>query len=211
MKPKLIFFKDGLNSSVTHLGRRDLDTLSDFVRAQMGRVKRKYEDTNDLIIAAGCKHKEWDDSKGYTYDKYTWNASGTLLAKGVCIDNDYRPYFVPEKHQTKIYSTIEYHKLRSVDARNEMMSIDFVLTMRWVDPNIRTNFSTSDKKDGGIILSPQVITRIWTPDLDIFNQTKFSHPDEWRSLKRMKVLTSNDIVVLENRSNNEIKVCPKKK
>ena len=206
MTPKLIFFNDGLNSSFTHQGRRDLDTLSDFILVQRGKVKRKYEDTNDLIIDAGCKDKVWDDSNGYTYDKYTWKASGTLLAKGVCIDNDYRPYFVPEKHQTKIYSTIEYHKLRSVDARNEMMSIDFVLTMRWVDPNIRTNFSTSDKVDGGIILSPQIITKIWTPDLDIFNQTKFSHPEEWRSLKRIKVLISDDIEKLEERQEDEIQI-----
>ena len=201
--PKLIFFKEGLNSSFIHQGRRDLDTLSSFVRAQMGKGKRKYEDTNDLMIDAGCKYKKWDDSNGYTYDKFTWKARGELLAKGACVDKDYRPNFVPEEGHTKIYSTIEYHKVRTVDSGNEMMSIDFVLSMRWVDPNIRTNFSKKDIENGGILLTSHTMSKIWTPDLDIFNRTKFDSADEWRSLKRIRILTSNEIKDMEEPSNDE--------
>ena len=207
MIPKLIFFKHGLHSSgVTHEGRRDFETLRDVILAQMGKVKSEYEETNDLLIDAGCKYKEWDDSKGYSYDKYTWIASGQLLAKGACVDKTYRPNFVPEEGRTKIYSTIEYYKVRSVDSRNEMMSIDFVLVMQWLDPNIKTNFSNKDVENGGILLSSRIMSKIWTPDLDIYNQTKFRIDDEWRSLKRIKVLTSQDIEKLEKWGKDEIRI-----
>ena len=39
--PMLKFFKSGLNSSVTHRGNRDLDTLITFINAQLGKQTEK--------------------------------------------------------------------------------------------------------------------------------------------------------------------------
>ena len=79
------------------------------------------------MIEAGCKYKEWNDTFGYTFDNFKWVGHGELLAKGVCVDADYRRLFVPEKGVTRVYSTIEYQKVRAVDAKEGTISINFTL------------------------------------------------------------------------------------
>ena len=115
-----------------------------------------------------------------------------MLAKGVCVDNDYRRLFVPEKGITKVFSTIEYQKVRTVNAKEGTISIDFTLTMRWLDPNIKTNFSKQDELNGGIVLSSDAIQLIWTPDVYILNRTRFVNQDEWASLRSSTILTSTE-------------------
>ena len=145
-----------------------------------------------MLIEAGCKYKEWNDTFGYTFDNFKWVGHGELLAKGVCVDADYRRLFVPEKGVTRVYSTIEYQKVRAVDAKEGTISIDFTLTMRWLDPNIKTTFSNQDIKNGGIVLSSDALQLIWTPDVYILNRTTFRNQDEWASLRSSKILTANE-------------------
>ena len=114
-----------------------------------------------------------------------------MIAKGVCVGPDYVNYFVPEKGITKVSTTIEDQKVRDVDAREGTVSVDLTLTMRWSDPNIKTNFSPRDKDNGGIVLSPDGITKIWTPDTDMYilNRKSFKFRDEWASVKSCTILT----------------------
>ena len=65
---------------------------------------------------------------------YEWAASGTLLEKGVCIDEKYRKEFAPSQKRTKIHTTIEYHTVRNVDAKDQTLSFDLILTLKWLDP-----------------------------------------------------------------------------
>ena len=144
------------------------------------------------MIEAGCKEKEWDDTDGSRYENYKWIGKGKLLAKGVCVDPDYRENFVPEKGNTTVYSTIEYQKVRAVDAKEGTVSIDFTVTMRWLDHNIKTNFSSNDKENGGILLDTNAIAKIWTPDMYILNRTSFKFRHEWTSLQGSTILTTKE-------------------
>ena len=156
-----------------------------------------------MLIDAGCKFKQWNDTAGYSFDNFRWVGSGDLLAKGVCVDKDYRKLFVPEKGITKVYSTIEYQKVRRVDAKEGTLSIDFTLVMRWLDPNIKTNFSAEDTTNGGVILSSDAINLIWTPDVYILNRTSFKTKDEWAALKSSKILTANEFSEMANETSDE--------
>ena len=62
---------------------------------------------------AGCKEKQWVQVGSKR--KYKWVGKGTLLEEGVCIDRNYRKISVPEKGITKVYTTIEYQKVRDVN------------------------------------------------------------------------------------------------
>ena len=139
--------------------------------------------TNRLMIEAGCK------KKGRNGD---WIRSGKLLEKGACIDEDYRRYVVPEKGITKVYCTIEDEKVRAVDAKEGTVSIDFTLTMRWLDPNIKTNFTSEDKKNGGVILNKGSIKLIWRPDLYIFNSSSIKSIYEWNKIKSLAIFTTKE-------------------
>merc|ERR1712020_361468 len=114
-------------------------------------------------MEAGCKEKEWVmDKYGLAYE-YHWKAQGKLLAKGVCIEPDYQKHFVPEEGITKVHSTIDYQKIRAVDAQKQTVSIDFTLTLKWLDPHIRT--SKEELDDEGTDLTMASMEMIWTPDI----------------------------------------------
>ena len=148
------------------------------------------------MIEAGCKEKTYNtyDKGKFTYNTYHWIASGTLVAKGVCVGRDYLKYFVPEKGITKVYTTIEDQKVRAVDAREGTVSVDFTLRMRWSDPHIKTNFSSRNKENRGIALSPSDITAIWTPDTDLYilNRRSFKFEEEWASVKSCTILATEE-------------------
>ena len=105
-----------------------------------------------LLIEAGCKKQEWDD-QGRLWDEnkkknYTWVGKGKLLEKGACLEEDYRSWVVPETGVTKVYTEIENPFIRSVSKEVESISIDYTLTMRWIEKRIKTNFSLKDEAKG---------------------------------------------------------------
>ena len=140
-----------------------------------------------LLIEAGCKKKEWEFKDEVAY-KYHWVSEGNLLEKGVCVSDDYQKYFAPEK-DLKVYTTIEYQKIRDVDAKKETISIDLTLTIRWVDPNIKV--SKSRLLEQGILLSPTAIEMIWIPDITIRNLTSYKIREEWISLISSQIFTTD--------------------
>ena len=143
------------------------------------------------MVEAGCKEKHWElDEDGYPFE-YVWTAQNgsKLLAKGVCIEKGYQKHFVPEKGITKVHSTIEYQELRAVDAKKQTISMEFTLTLKWLDPHIRT--SDEELNDEGTLLSPTAIKMIWTPDLHVWNRT-FSHTDDRISRISSKILSLDD-------------------
>ena len=142
------------------------------------------------MIEAGCKEKAWHYDNEIAYEfKWTAQLGSQLLAKGVCVEEGYQRHFVPEKGITKVYSTIEYQEIRAVDAKKQTVSMDFTLTLKWLDPHIRT--TEEQLKNEEILLSPTSIEMIWTPDLYIWNSTS-SHIDERDSMISSKILSSDE-------------------
>ena len=151
---------------------------------------------SSLLIDAGCKEKEWKQIDSHR--KYQWVGKGELLEEGVCIDRNYRKISVPEKGTTKVYTTIEYQKVRDVNDKKQTLFVDMILTLRWFDPNIKTKFSEEDERNDGITLSSDAIQKIWTPHLYIWNRTTVKEREEWASLIKAKVLTSHATYYINN-------------
>ena len=165
------------------------------------------EERTILLIEAGCKVKMWKKTWNHTeqiipYWNYVWVASGNLLAKGACVNYEYRRYLVPEKGITKVYSTIEEQKVRSVDVMKETVSIDYTLTLRWMDPGIKTNLSQTDKQSGGIVFDKDNMGLIWTPDLYIYNLSTFTSNVDATQVKSLKILTTNEFNQEYTKTNN---------
>ena len=149
-----------------------------------------FQNKSSLLIEAGCREKIWhsedDDTK-----IFDWSSHGTLLEEGVCIGKDYQKHFVPEKGITKVYTTFEYQKVRDIKSKDHTMFVDLSITMRWLDPNIRTKFSEKDIEKGAVILSPEKADLIWTPDVYVWNRTDFKK--DHTAVIKSKILTSHQI------------------
>jgi hypothetical protein len=159
------------------------------------------ENRKRFLMDSGCTEKKLGWNSNLTGFVERWVAKGTLLSKGACIPPGYTDAIEPEKGKTKVYSTIEGQRVRSVDANEGTVSVDFTITMRWLDPNIRTLFSSEDEENGGIVLDNRyLINHIWKPSLYIFNLSAFKSPDEWLSMKTLTLLTPKEINKLDNQN-----------
>ena len=131
-----------------------------------------------IDTAKGSNFKQLLEQAGCTeYDK--------LLETGACISHLYRPYAIPERGDTTIYTTITQEHVREVDNKRELMIVDLKLKMQWVDERIKTNFSEEDKENGGIGLDLLYqINQIWKPLMYFHNITDWkSHEDSYNILK----------------------------
>ena len=158
-----------------------------------------------MVLEAGCKKKKWIYENGQR-ERYEWIRNGELLEKGVCIEESYQKYFAPVQgsKKTKVNSTIEYQKVRKVDAKEQTLSVDLLLTLRWFDPSIRSQFRRKDELDGGIALRPEAVKKIWTPDLYISNSVALKAKEEWASMKKSKIFGTN--LINETDSNTIIQM-----
>ena len=143
-----------------------------------------------MILEAGCKVKQWKYDKSGNAIHYEIIASGQLLERGVCIGKNYRKYIAPHGRDTQVRTSIEYQRVREVDAKKQTVSIDILLTMMWQDPNIKTNSISDSDNDDEIILRPEKVSNIWIPDLYVWNRTSIETKDEWAFMKTAKILLS---------------------
>jgi hypothetical protein len=97
-----------------------------------------------------------------------------------------------------VHSTIQHQKIRTVDAKKQTLSMDFTLTLQWLDPLIMT--TEEELGTEGVLLSPAAINLIWTPDLHIWNHTT-SHTDERISMISSRILPPNERKKLEEKKN----------
>ena len=153
-------------------------------------------------MKAGCKKKEWE-YKGVIASKYHWNSTGKLLATKVCIGNDYKKHLPPEDGTTKVYSTIKNPQVREVHAKKKTISLDFSLTMQWLDSRIRTSLPHGEEKGGDITLGTKAVEEIWSPDLRFMNRQSFKEKDEWASLIETQIVTGTTINLLEGKINTK--------
>ena len=103
---------------------------------------------------------------------------------------------MPIKGVTRVFSTIEYQQVREVDAKNKILSIDFTLTMRWLDSRIRRARFSEGLENQEIFLSPGALNKIWVPDFRIANQTAFKPKDEWFSIVSAGILGADNTQTL---------------
>lgn len=166
-----------------------------------------------MLIAVGCRRKEWIfDSDGVAYT-YKWKAKGDLLEDRSCIDDTYQKHLMPglmklhshsrdkrsikehvlEESRTIVYTIIEYQKVREVDDKKGLLFIDLTLTMIWEDPSVKIKFSSNDLLNGGMQLGRESSQTIWTPDLHIKNRTYFAQDAEWNSWISARILAPKQV------------------
>ena len=159
----------------------------------------KTKDDSELVKLAGCKKKKWlYDDKG-NVESFEYVANGQLVQEGACIVGSYRKYIAPNQGQTKVHTIIEYQTVRNVDAKDQTLSFDLMLTLKWLDPGIRTRFSEEDNRNTGIILTPEKTVKIWKPDLFIWNRTSVTPTNRWVSQVHCKISMSSTINNLETK------------
>ena len=153
-------------------------------------------------MEAGCMKKKWEMRNGIPF-RYRWMSAGKLLAIGVCIMDDYEKDFPPEDGKTKVHSTIGTQVVRDVDAKKKTLSIDFTLTLRWMDKRIKKRINQTDESQKKILFGPVAIEKIWYPDLHILNRVSFKSKEEWASLVTTSILSSQDINRLNGKDNTK--------
>ena len=148
-------------------------------------------------MSVGCKVKDWKlDESGFAVKHY-WIASGQLLEDGACVNDDYQKDYLPETVKRYIHTTIEYQKVRAVDAKKQTLSIDLTLRIKWSDPELKFKFSKEDLESGIMFLTPETTSHIWTPDVYIKDRAYFKPHEEWKSLISTKILGSTAEVELK--------------
>ena len=151
------------------------------------------------MIEAGCRAPRWIDEN---YERYIWKDDGELLTEGVCLKGDTKKHLVPEPGRTKVRCHFEGQKLRKVDSREQVISFDLFMTMKWFDPNVKSTNRKVNGLSNEMILSPSAVGKIWTPDLVIQDLTALKFKDEWISLVKSKILGPDDMMEEESEDSN---------
>jgi hypothetical protein len=137
----------------------------------------------------GCTKKYWKvNDFGIALGKPAVKPSGKVLDDGACVGDEYSKTFLPISVERTVNITFEYQKVRGVDAKKQTLSLDLTLRVMWTDPDLKFKFSIKDQQRGAMLLSPDAISEIWTPDVHIENRTYFKLPDERESLISSKIL-----------------------
>ena len=134
-------------------------------------------------------------------DTPKWVADGDLLENGACIERTYRKSVIPEKGITKVYTSIMDQKVRDVNDRKQVMTIDFTLTMQWMDPGIKTNFSEEDTKNAGILPDVEQLKLLWNPDVYIYNLSDYKSYLDSNQISSFVLLQNNEFNLMADRTN----------
>ena len=150
------------------------------------------DDQSTFLTDAGCTVRSWK-KKPNGHRHYSCEASGNLLEKGACTPYGYRRKDVPEKGHTKVHTTINHQKVRAVDDKDTTVSIDFAMTMRWIDHRISTNFSAAEDltEHGGIGLDISNVDQIWQPDLYIHQLSDYKAFSDSKQFTSLEILKDN--------------------
>ena len=156
------------------------------------------------MIDVGCRKRELVTVPGPNGDRLEsiFSGAGRLLAKEACIDDSYTKTVVPEIGITKIYTKITKQTVRSVDSKKGTVSVEFLISMAWMDPRIKTKFTAQNRENGYVLLSNEAINDIWTADLSIQNRRSFHSMDHWASLKRAKILIGKTTITDDGQRKN---------
>ena len=135
-------------------------------------VNMNSEREEEMIVEAGCG---------------PW---GKLLSKGACLIDGYQKSIPPLEEDTNVYLRMTEHRVREVQDRKKMLTVDCTVTGWWVDPGIKTNFSAFNIRNDGIWLPPELTKMTWGPDFymtnlaDIKTFTDSYHVKSFRLLPR---------------------------
>lgn len=138
-----------------------------------------------LLEAAGCR------------------GGGDLLANNACIKTDYQSDVPPYKPAV-VNHTITYQNVVEVNEAKKYIKLNVNMEQLWEDPRIKTNFTSVNKQDGGIILTWDNVLidddygKIWIPwdhDLRIHEllsiKSHYANADDWYT--RIELLYSNTL------------------
>ena len=112
----------------------------------------------------------------------------------------------PNFGNTKVICSFLNQKVRSVDSRRQIMSIDMELSMKWWDPRVKSDLHANQNLTelSDIFLSPSAVQKIWTPDIVIKDITALKINYEWISMISAKVLVPKNLNATEDMPNIQV-------
>ena len=64
--------------------------------------------------------------------------------------------------KTDIQATVMVLDIINIDETHSLISLDFILTLQWIDPNIKFNFLKDDQAKN--VIEPTALENIWKPE-----------------------------------------------
>ena len=113
-----------------------------------------------------------------------------ILEIGVCKTDGYKSYVLPKRNLT-IFVSIKHQNIHTVNDKKNSFSMDVEAVLYWIDPGIISTFSDSDISQGHIPLSIRALTKMWTPELYIFNLSDYKTFTDSQHVSSAKTLYNN--------------------
>ena len=136
-----------------------------------------YSEANNLTNDVGQKQRMQSYSDCKEVGKY--------LDQEICLEKDYLKEDAPDKTNMVVYLEIHRFVVREIDDEKKTLSFDFLLGMKWSDPRIKANFSSSEKeKDIRHNIASMVI---WKPDLSLRRLTDRKAMDDSIDVKTFRL------------------------
>ena len=94
---------------------------------------------------------------------------------------------------TNVYTKINEYTVRDINDKQGTITVDFSLTMLWMDPGIKTYKPKYEDMDdiNEVSLPLNRIEDIWTPHLHIYNLSDYGSYRNSKNMVSLKVMTTN--------------------
>ena len=123
-----------------------------------------------------------------------------------CIPIDYKKGDEPWKYRNITNSSLpwNYHfifnilEVEEVNDKMQTVSIALYFRIKWKEPRLKIDhnhldWSTSDRKGGGLSYQSEIIEKVWNPDLEIFGLNNFGRQTILKEMSGVEVFKSQHI------------------
>ena len=138
--------------------------------------------------------KDQHNNLGYEIEHFSNKGelclNGEILESGVCKVAGYRSDLLPGQ-SLNIFVTLAHQSIHDINDNRNTFTMNMKMKLYWRDPGIITRFDDVDQQRGYIPLSTKTITKIWTPEIFVFNMSDYREFINSRHVSGAKLLHSN--------------------
>ena len=116
--------------------------------------------------------------------------NGEILESGVCKVAGYRSDLMPDQN-LNIFVILTHQSIHDINDNRNTFTMNMKMKLYWRDPGIMARFDGVDKQRGYIPLSTKTITKIWTPEIFVFNMSDYREFIDSQHVSGAKLLPSN--------------------
>ena len=116
--------------------------------------------------------------------------NGEILESGVCKVAGYRSDLMPDQN-LNIFVVLTHQSIHDINDNRNTFTMNMTMKLYWRDPGIMARFDGVDKQRGYIPLSTKTITKIWTPEIFVFNMSDYREFIDSQHVSGGKLFPSN--------------------